>query len=159
MKIDNAYLQEFWAARNEQFRRAVAQPAIVRRAMQMISRDEARARILGGFAIGFEEAVVAAYLQHVGEIGEKFLQGRKRNTVGPVRLAIRRELKRDPSASTETLWTLVAQKPPRGWAFFDNRQGRYIEGPRAGQNMSFRTFGNAASKERKLLENHGIAPP
>lgn len=156
MKINTAYLQEFWAARNEQFRKAVSQPAIVRRAMQMISRDEARAQICGGFAIGFEQALVAAYLENLGNM---FKGGRKSGAVSPVRKAVRRELARDPNASTETLWMRVEAKPPKGWVFFANRAGRYIEGPKGGQNMNFRTFANVASAERKLLKGHGIAPP
>jgi hypothetical protein len=155
VKIDNKFLQEFWAARNEQFRKAVSQPAIVRRAMQMISRDEARARICGGFAIGFEEAVVAAYLEN---LGNAFKGGRKEGAVSPVRKAVRRELARDPSASTETLWKRVAENPPKGWAFLDNRVGRYAEGPKAGQNMNIRTFANVASMERKRLKGAGLAP-
>ncbi|WP_430226823.1 hypothetical protein [Paraburkholderia tropica] len=156
MKINTAYLNEFWAARNEQFRKAVSQPAIVRRAMQMISRDEARTQAFGGLAIGFEQAVIQAYLENLGDV---FKGGRKQGAVSPVRKAVRRELARDPKASTATLWQRISANPPKGWEFRDSaRVGRYAEGPRGGQNMNFRTFANAASAERKLLKNHAVAP-
>lgn len=156
MKLSNEYFKEFWAARNELFRKAVMKPAIVRRAMQQISRSEVRTQMFGGLPVGFEEAVVQAYLE---DLGSRFKGGRKEGAVSPVRKAVRRELVRDPKASTETLWKRVEANPPRGWMLCDNRAGRYAEGPKPGQNMNFRTFANVASAERKLLKSHGIAPP
>ncbi|WP_175920755.1 hypothetical protein [Burkholderia pyrrocinia] len=155
MKFDHQLAATFWETRNEQFRKAVMQPAIVRRAMQQISRSEARAQLHYGLPIGFEQAVVEAYLEH---LGSAFQGGRKKDATGPVRKAIRRELARDPSASTKTLWNRIALNPPKGWAFFNNRAGVYAEGPRGGQNMNARTFANVASMERKRLKSNVLAP-
>ena len=84
------------------------------------------------------------------QLGKKFSAGRKVGTVGPVRAEIRRYLKRSPTARTAEIWSSLESKLPRGWEFFDNRLGRYIEtnGP---ESTSYRRFGNIVSEERKLL--------
>jgi hypothetical protein len=90
------------------------------------------------------------FLLPLSRTGKKFSVGRKVGTVGPVRAAIRRYLKRSPTARTAEIWSSLESKPPRGWEFFDNRFGRYIEtnGP---ESTSYRRFGNIVSEERKLL--------
>ena len=83
------------------------------------------------------------------KLGKKFSSGRKVGTVGPVRGAIRRYLKKRPYAKTAEIWWHFESQPPRGWEFFDNRLGRYIEtkGP---ESTSYRRFGDIVSEERKL---------
>ncbi len=90
------------------------------------------------------------FLLPLSRTGKKFSSGRKIGTVGPVRAEIRRYLKRSPTARTAEIWSSLESKPPRGWEFFDNRLGRYIEtnGP---ESTSYRRFGNIVSEERKLL--------
>ena len=88
-------------------------------------------------------------LTPVARLGKKFSSGRKVGTVGPVRAAIRRYLKKRPYAKTAEIWGHFESKPPRGWEFFNNRLGRYIEtkGP---ESTSYRRFGNIVSEERKF---------
>lgn len=49
--------------------------------------------------------------------GIKFRKGRKVNSVGPVRKAIARELKKNQALKPRHLWALLANKPPKGWDF------------------------------------------
>lgn len=70
---------------------------------------------------------------------------------GPIRKAIRRLLKRAPGMRNAELWAEIASNPPRGWTAFDNRLGRYFEGPGAGENMNWQRFCNIASEERASI--------
>lgn len=87
----------------------------------------------------------------LSERGRKFVAGRKPNTGGPIRKAIARLLKRQ-RMSNSTLWDALASRPPRGWTFLDNRQGKYCEGPKAGEGMNYARFCNVASEERGKLK-------
>ena len=86
------------------------------------------------------------------EVGEKFLKGRKVNSGGPIRAAIARLLKKDPSLRNQELWEAVVASPPKGWAAYDNRQGQYFEGPSARDNMGKPRFLNVCGQERKKLK-------
>jgi hypothetical protein len=100
--------------------------------------------------VGLEAQI--ARLSPQAAIGKKFTEGRKTNTGGPIRKAIARELKRTPGIKNAALWGALAAKPPRGWQFFDNRHGKYIEGAEADQGMEYRRFCTVASEERKKLQ-------
>lgn len=80
--------------------------------------------------------------------GIKFRKGRKVNTGGPIRKAIIRELKKHPDMKNPELWDALVDRPPKGWEFCDNRQGRYAVGPH-GQPMSYARFCNVCGEERK----------
>ena len=82
--------------------------------------------------------------------GENFT-GKKKGAVGPIRKAIAKALKEHPAIKSPEIWDKLKDKPPRGWAFYDNRQGKYIEGPHASQGMEYRRFCNICSEERKKL--------
>src|SRR4029434_8626908 len=84
------------------------------------------------------------------ELGRKMTAGRKPGTVGPIRLAIRTVLAKTPAIKNDPLWEVLKAKPPQGWTFYENKLGRYIEGPKPTDGMGWRSFCNAASDERKL---------
>jgi hypothetical protein len=84
--------------------------------------------------------------------GRKFKLGRKLNTEGPIRRAIARVLKREGVLKPRELWGMLADNPPRGWTFHVNRLGKYIEGPKAGQGMSYAHFSNVSKEERDKLK-------
>ncbi|NMG15508.1 hypothetical protein [Aromatoleum bremense] len=100
---------------------------------------------------GLHMACRAAGMLDAARIGVKFKRGRKPNTPGPVRKAIAKLLAKSPELKNPDLWKAIEAKPPRGWQVFDNRAGRYIEGPKAGphMNMSYARFCTVASEERK----------
>lgn len=83
--------------------------------------------------------------------GRKFKLGRKLNTGGPIRRAIKRALKSQPAMKNPEIWESIAATPPRGWQFFDNRAGKYVEGPTASQIMSYARFCNVCAEERKAM--------
>ena len=88
-------------------------------------------------------------------LAERFLKGRKVNTISSVRAFIRAQLQKSSALTNEELWIAIAKKPPKGWQAFDNRIGRYLEGPSKDngdiQNVGYRRFINIAADERKLL--------
>lgn len=91
-----------------------------------------------------------AFLLPLSQTGKKFVSGRKLGSAGPVRLAIRRYLKRQPQARAAQIWTALSAKPPKGMSFYDNRLGKYIETD--GQpDTQYRQFANLVSMERRLL--------
>lgn len=85
------------------------------------------------------------------DYGAKMRKGRKPNTVGPVRKAIQKMLKRKPNATTAEVWSAIKVKPPRGMAFYETaRQGKYIEtdSPAGIRTTTYRTFANIVSAEK-----------
>ncbi len=90
------------------------------------------------------------FLLPLSQTGKKFVSGRKPGSAGPVRLAIRRYLKRQPRARAAQIWAALSAKPPKGMSFYDNRLGKYIETD--GQpDTHYRHFSNLVSMERRLL--------
>lgn len=83
--------------------------------------------------------------------GVKFRKGRKVNSVGPIRKAIARELKKNASLMPRHLWEILASKPPKGWEFFSNNAGKYIEGPKGGEGMGYAHFSGICKEERDKL--------
>lgn len=89
----------------------------------------------------------AVFLIPLAEIGEKFKSGRKPGAVGPVRKAIRSLLKKKPGMKNPEIWEHLKSNPPRGWVFYDNRIGEYIEYP--GGETKRAQFNNICGEERK----------
>ncbi|MES2367270.1 MAG: hypothetical protein V4563_15440 [Pseudomonadota bacterium] len=84
--------------------------------------------------------------------GKKFSAGRKINTCGVIRKAITKLLKADPTLKNPSLWSAIASNPPRGWTAYDNHAGKYLEGPKAGQNMDYKgRFCTVCGEERKKI--------
>ncbi|WP_233831775.1 hypothetical protein [Paraburkholderia sp. ZP32-5] len=152
MKHDSTSYRAFWKKRSDIFLKASRNPAIVSRAVQAVSRSTVDARLNGGTPLDFTQALIEAYLR---DFHERFAGGRSAEAVGPIRKAIRRMLARVPGLSTEALWDVLKENPPRGWRFLENRAGKYIEGPKPGQNTDYRSFANACTKERKRLKITG----
>lgn len=67
------------------------------------------------------------FLLPLARLGKRFKQGRKKGSAGPVRKAIARRLRKNPLAKNPEIWEALRKAPPRGWQFFENRQGQYIE--------------------------------
>jgi len=84
-------------------------------------------------------------------LGQKFSKGRKPSSPGPIRRAIAKHLKGDPEAKNAELWEAIKARPPRGWSGFDNRTGKYFEGPQ-NENMDYRRFRNVCAEERKKMK-------
>jgi hypothetical protein len=147
MKTLNQIHREFWRKHQRRIDKAISDPDVVRKANQAVIRSTVIARLRGGEPVSFEQALLDEYLK---DFEERFSAGRKRGTGSPIRKAIADELKRDPRLSTADLWSKISLAPPRGWTLYDNRIGKYAEGPKAGQNMSYARFSNVASEERKL---------
>lgn len=102
---------------------------------------------------GLHMACRAAGILNAARMGVKFKRGRKPGTTGPIRKVIAKLLAKAPDTKNHDLWTTIKDKPPRGWQVFDNRIGRYIEGPKPGENMSYERFCNVAAEERKKLKS------
>lgn len=84
--------------------------------------------------------------------GEVFTNGRKAGTSGPIRKAIAKFLKADPTLKNPAMWRAVSSNPPRGWTAYDNAAGKYLEGPIAGQNMDYKgRFCTVCGEERKKI--------
>lgn len=68
----------------------------------------------------------------------------------PIREAIARELKKNSSLMPRHLWAILASKPPRGFAFFDNSLGKYIEMD-GRKDMGWSRFSRACKEEKDKL--------
>ena len=85
-------------------------------------------------------------------LGGKFKTGRKPNTGGVIRKAIARLLQKTHSMKNPELWAEVTAKPPRGWTAYDNRAGKYLEGPAADDHMVQGRFFTICGEERKKIK-------
>ena len=83
--------------------------------------------------------------------GIKFRKGRKVNSGGPIRKAIARELNKNSALKPRQIWGILTSKPPKGWEFFDNSAGKYIEGPKGGDGMGYTRFSEVCKEERDKL--------
>ena len=93
------------------------------------------------------------FLLPLSRTGKKFVSGRKAGSVGPVRAAVRRYLKRQPQARAAQIWAALSAKPPRGMTFYDNRMGKYIETDGQDDETKYPRFRNIVSEERRLLKS------
>jgi len=82
--------------------------------------------------------------------GEKF----DRVGRGPSRIRkwIAQQLKKCPTMKNADLWAAFKEKPLRGWAVMENRQGKYLEGPTTDDHMVYVRFSNVAKEERNKLK-------
>lgn len=84
--------------------------------------------------------------------GTKMRMGRKVGTPGVIRKAIAKLLNKNPTMKNADIWAALTNKPPKGYAFHDNRQGKYIEDAHGQTVMAFARFRNVASEERHKLK-------
>lgn len=68
----------------------------------------------------------------------------------PIRKAIARELAKSPTLKPLQLWSLLASKPPRGWTFFDNSLGKYID-IEGRKDMGWSRFSRVCKEEKDKL--------
>ena len=85
-------------------------------------------------------------------LARKFKKGRKIGAGGPIREAIKLLLKKSPAMKNPELLSQIGAKPPRGWTYFDNRQGKYFEGPAIGDHMVKGRFYTVCGEERKKIK-------
>ena len=85
------------------------------------------------------------------DLGIKFRQGRKIGTMGLVKKAIAKLLSENPKMKNPDLWKELSKKPPKGRKFFDNRIGKYIEGPDGATEMKYGRFCNVCGEVRKEI--------
>ena len=83
--------------------------------------------------------------------GKAFRDGRKMNTSSPIRKAIAHELKKQPNLKPREMWVILASKPPKGWEFFSNNLGKYIEGPTGSDGMKYTRFSAVCKEEKDKL--------
>jgi len=100
-----------------------------------LDRDEALKEILGPLAA----------------TGVKFTQGRKSNSFGPIRKAVRKLLTKNQKLTNDEIWETLKKHPPKGWDVMENRLGKYLSGPE-GKELKYRSFQNVCSSERKKLK-------
>ena len=84
--------------------------------------------------------------------GRVFDKGRKPGTGSPIRKAVARLLESDAAMKNATIWNRIKAKPPKGYTFLENAQGKYIEGPSGVYDMKHGRFCNVASEERGKLK-------
>ena len=99
--------------------------------------------------VGLQFAKLIAPFANTGKL---FTAGRKPGTVGPIRKKIATLLKKNPTMKNPQLWDGVIANLPRNWTAFDNRQGKYLEGPNQNVHMIQRRFFTICGEERKKLE-------
>lgn len=80
-------------------------------------------------------------------LGNKFNRGRMLGSVGPVRKAIQKVLKRKPGASAAEVWTAIKAKAPKDMEFCDNSLGKYIELGN-GKTTGYDRFANIVTLEK-----------
>ena len=85
--------------------------------------------------------------------GKTMRDGRKRGTVGPVRLAVRKALKRSPDDSAAQVWSAIKAKPPKGMALYETpKLGKYIQSDGA-PDTGYRRFATIVSEEKNPKPN------
>lgn len=142
-----AFLRKHYAWLNEAIREAEAAGDEGLRVLEQL-------KTLRGYAVRDAELLdrdeTIRALRPKARVGEKFTAGRKAGTVSPLRLAVRRILKRRPKATAAEVWASLKGKPPKGITLHDARWGepKYIK--TAGKpNTSFARFRNIVSEERR----------
>ena len=84
-------------------------------------------------------------------LGRKFTRGRVKNSVSKLRKSIQREIKTNPNLRPAEIWKALAEKPPKGLTFQDNRMGKYIEEDvkqDGVKNTGYKRFCNIVSEEK-----------
>ena len=88
-----------------------------------------------------------AVLKPLAEHGQKFAVNRKVGHLGPVAKTIKAFMVKQPDATAVQVWNALKARPPKGYAFMENRQGKYIEkGPKT--VMQWDRFANLVSEHR-----------
>ena len=84
------------------------------------------------------------------ELGQRFKDGRKPGSGGPIRKTIAKLLAQYPAMKNPDLWVAIRKRPPKGWQERENAGlGKYLEGPK--HNMAYGRFCTVCGEERKKL--------
>ncbi len=141
---------------------------LIQRRAQALQAFQAGNTELAFAWLNFLNAVMRAikrqdFLLPLSRAGKKFNEGRKVGTIGPVKAAVRRYLKKNPQALSTEIWGHYKTKPPRGLTFCETPKEKYIEidlkaikgklAPDANryEYVYLARFRNIVSEERKLL--------
>lgn len=115
-----------------------------------------RARQFGDTEKGFLFLMKAESARKDFELYDDAIKGEKFNKpgrgAGLFRKIITGLLKKNPAMKNPELWAVVANKPPKGWSPFDNRQGKYLEGRTIDDHIGQRRFFTICGEERKKLK-------
>ena len=151
VELDNYLQEDGWHTSEAKKNRSVL---IHRRAQALQAQKEGNKGIaeawLNYLSLAMRAGKRMEFLLPLSKTGKKFVSGRKPGSIGPVRQAIRRHLKRQPQAKAAQIWAALSVKPPKGMTFYDNRLGKYIESDNHPETQ-YRQFANLVSFERKLL--------
>jgi hypothetical protein len=95
-----------------------------------------------------DEAVRA--LRPKAAVGEKFTAGRKKGSVGRLRMWVRTFIGKYPTASAAQAWAALAKRPPKGFTVVEGfRAHVWVDG--AGETGLAR-FKNIVSEERRAMK-------
>jgi hypothetical protein len=151
VELDNYLQEDGWDTSEAKKNRSVL---IHRRAQALQAQKEGNKGLaeswLNYLSLAMRAGKRMEFLLPLSKTGKKFVSGRKPGSIGPVRQAIRRHLKRQPQANAAQIWAALSVKPPKGMTFYDNRLGKYIESDNHPETQ-YRQFANLVSFERKLL--------
>lgn len=86
------------------------------------------------------------------ELGQRFKNGRKPGSGGPIRKAIMKILAKSPEIKNPEIWEAIKKNPPKFWQAYENAKlGKYFEGPTAKEKMEYKRFCTVCGEERKKL--------
>ncbi len=89
----------------------------------------------------------ALHLHPLAIRGQRFNEGRKHGTGGPIRKEIAKLLRRNPALKNPELWAAITNSPPRGWAYITT--GKRLEGRTSKDHMELGRFFNICGEERR----------
>lgn len=116
----------------------------------------AQARRFGTTEKGFMFLMWAESARKDFELFDNHVKGNQFNRPGrgsgPIRKKIAALLKIKPAMKNPELLAAVISKPPRGWCWYDNRVGKYFEGPTPAEHMVQQRFFTVCGEERKKLK-------
>lgn len=90
------------------------------------------------------------------EHGQRFKDGRKPGSGGPIRKAIAKLLAKNPTMKNPDLWGAIKKKPPKGWSAEEPRYFNFepeLLGPNPEtDHMSYRRFCTVCGEERRKVK-------
>src|SRR5688572_17706683 len=106
---------------------------------------------LGAAVTAASNQAVIVRLSEDANFGKPFRRGKRKGANGIFLTLVKRLLRAKPKLSNMEIWRSVSNHPPTGWTAFDNRTGKYLEGPKL-KNISFKTLCNNAAIARTAMK-------
>ena len=136
-------------------RKAVDHARQAERAVEVGDAQAAAIMAAGAMCAAWQAEMIEArerwfevHVAPLADTGRRFRGGRKAGSAGPVRLAIRRVLSRNSTASALQVWEAINTRPPKGMALYDSpRLGKYIE-TKGRKDTGWARFQTIVSEER-----------